>query len=121
MTNILKNEGFLELITVADIKIKKKLIARANEEEIESILDCFASIEPYAYRLKKCKRKFEKFKKFFKGKAFTIKKARALFQKNLQFVASVIAIVLSEILNKQINTVFGCEDERTNLESTSFK
>ena len=81
MTENIDHEGFLELISTVDVKVKKKLITQATDREIESILDCFATVEPFIHRLKKCKQKFQKFKKSFQGKNFNLKKARTLFKK----------------------------------------
>ena len=111
MTDLREHEGFLELLTTVDIKIQKKLIVKATDEEIESVLDCFANVEPFLYRLNKCKPTYNKFKKIFQKKNFTLKKARALFQRNVQFVASVVAVILSELLNRKVSTLLACQDE----------
>ena len=110
MSDLQKHEGFLELLCTVDLKVKKKLILQATDEEIESILDCFNNVEPFLHRIKKCKRKFEQFKKIFKRKHFTVKKARSLFQKNLEFVASTVAVILSELLNRKVSTFLTCGD-----------
>jgi len=122
MNDLHKYEGFLELFATVEVKIKKKLIAQATEEEIEAILDCFANIEPFLYRIKKCKKKFTTWTKIFQRKGFTLKKARALFQKNLEFVASVVGTILSELLNRKISTILACGDDNgVNMESHSVE
>ena len=111
MNTLQTHEGFLELFATVEVKIKKKLITKATEEELEAILDCVNNVEPYLYRIKKCKRKFNTWKKIFQRKNFTLKKARVLFQKNLEFVASIVGTILSELLNRKISTILACGDD----------
>ena len=117
-----KHEGFLELISTVDTKVKKKLLGKATDEEVEAVLDCSNNFESYTYRLKKtCRSKFIQFKKAFKRKNFTLKKARLLFLKNLELVTSVVATILSEILDRKISTFLACYDDNKNLEGNSIE
>lgn len=117
-----KHEGFLELISTVDTKVKKKLLGKATDEEVEAVLDCFNNFESYTYRLKKaCRSKFLQFKKAFKRKNFTLKKARVLFLKNLDLVTSVVATILSEILDRKISTFLACHDVSQSVEGNAFE
>ena len=103
-----KHSGFLELLVVVDRKIQIKLIKQASDEELEAILDCFVNVEPYKLKFKNCTKLFQKFQKIFGKKSFTLRKARALFLKNLTFVTSIISVILSEYVNSDVNPEYNC-------------
>jgi len=103
--------AFLELLVKASPKVRKKIIQNASESEILVIIECILNVKQFETQLKRCKVKLKFFEKQIKNQKFNLKKIKKLFVRYSEFVASVVASVLSVFVYKDIDQLFTCEQQ----------
>jgi len=103
--------AFLELLVKSSKKIRKQLINNASEGEILVIVECFLNIKQFENQLKQCKIKLKFFEKQIKKKKFSVTKIKKLFVKYSEFVASVVATILSICVYKDMDKLLTCEQQ----------